>query len=91
MRKDEAKAIRGVWEREPGSNVWWIRYRDASGKLRREKVGRKGDAIDLLNKRRNDRRVGVKMASAKGGDPTDWPVDIRVREYPKTATVGGAR
>jgi integrase len=61
MRKDEAKAIRGVWEREPGSNVWWIRYRDASGKLRREKVGRKGDAIDLLNKRRNDRRVGVKM------------------------------
>ena len=33
----------------------------------------------------------VKMASAKGGDPTDWPVDIRVREYPKTATVGGAR
>ncbi len=61
MRKDEAKAIRGVWERIPGSNVWWIRYRDVNGKLRREKVGRKGDAVDLLNKRRNERRVGVKM------------------------------
>jgi hypothetical protein len=61
MRKDEAKAIRGVWERIPGSNVWWVRYRDANGKLRREKVGRKGDAVDLLNKRRNERRVGVKM------------------------------
>jgi site-specific recombinase XerD len=50
-----------VWERIPGSIVWWIRYRDADGKLRREKVGRKGDAIDLLNKRRNERRVGLKM------------------------------
>jgi hypothetical protein len=25
MRKDEAKAIRGVWERIPGSNVWCVR------------------------------------------------------------------
>ena len=61
MGNDEPKAIRGLWERIPGSNVWWIRYRDANGRLRREKVGRKGDALDLLNKRRNDRRVGVKM------------------------------
>lgn len=61
MRKDKAKAIRGVWERIQGSNVWWIRFRDADGKLRREKVGRKADAIELLNKRRNERRVGVKM------------------------------
>jgi hypothetical protein len=36
--KREAKA-RGVWEREPGSGVYWIRFRDADGKLRREKVG----------------------------------------------------
>ncbi|MGO9338020.1 MAG: tyrosine-type recombinase/integrase [Terracidiphilus sp.] len=59
--KQQPEKIRGVWEREPGSNVWWIRYRDALGKLRREKVGRRGDAIDLLNKRRNERRVGVKL------------------------------
>lgn len=61
MRRIEEKPIRGVWERVPGSNVWWIRYRDADGKLRREKVGRKSDAIDLLNKRRNERRVGAKL------------------------------
>ena len=24
----------------------------------------------------------LKLADAKGGDPTEWPVDIRVREYP---------
>ena len=43
------------------SGVFWIRFRDADGKLHREKIGRKGDAIDLLNKRRNERRVGKKM------------------------------
>jgi hypothetical protein len=59
--KGDSAPLRGLWEREPGSGVWWIRYRDADGKLHREKVGRKSDAEALLNKRRNDRRVGKKM------------------------------
>ncbi len=53
--------MRGIWEREPESGVWWIRYRDADHILRREKVGRKSDAVALLEKRRNERRVGTKM------------------------------
>lgn len=40
---------------------WWVRYRDVNGRLKQEKVGRRGDAIDLLNKRRNERRIGVKL------------------------------
>lgn len=32
---------RGVWERIPGSGIWWIHYVDAEGKRRREKVGAK--------------------------------------------------
>jgi site-specific recombinase XerD len=59
-RKRDVK-VRGVWEREPGSDVWWIRYRDKSGKLHREKAGRKSDAIALLNKRRNEIRIGAKL------------------------------
>jgi hypothetical protein len=59
-RKDEVK-VRGVWEREPGSGVWWIRYRDKSGKLHREKDGRKSDATALLNNRHNEIRVGAKL------------------------------
>jgi integrase len=58
--KEETK-VRGVWERIPGSGAWWIRYRDADGKLRREKAGRKGDAINLFRKRTEERRVGVKL------------------------------
>src|SRR5690349_19443064 len=58
---EREKPPRGIWEREAGSGVWWIRYRDATGKLHREVVGRKSDAEALLNKRRNERRVGKKM------------------------------
>jgi integrase len=58
-RKTTAKAT-GVWEKEPGSNIWWIRYR-AEGVLKREKVGRKGDAISLYQKRKSELRVGIKL------------------------------
>jgi hypothetical protein len=34
----------GVYEKEPGSGVWWVRFK--SNKVtRREKIGRRGDAI----------------------------------------------
>ncbi len=56
----QRKVVRGVWEREPGSNVWWIRYR-VEGVLKREKVGTHGAAKDLLVKRKNEIREGVKM------------------------------
>jgi integrase len=52
--------IRGLWEREPGSDIWWIRYR-VDGVLKREKVGAWGAAKDLLNKRKNEIREGIKM------------------------------
>ena len=66
-RKTTAKAT-GVWEKEQGSGVWWIRYR-AEGKLKREKVGRKSDAIALYQQRKAELRAGVKLPSnlrAKG-------------------------
>jgi hypothetical protein len=58
-RKTAAKAT-GVWERDPGSNIWWIRYR-AHGVLKREKVGRKSDAVALYQKRKSELRAGIKL------------------------------
>jgi integrase len=58
-RRPVAKAT-GVWEKVPGSGVWWIRYR-AEGKLKREKVGRRSDAIDLYRIRKSDVRAGIKL------------------------------
>jgi integrase len=60
MPRRAAVKAHGVWEKEPGSNIWWIRYR-VDGVLKREKVGRKSDAIDLYRKRKADYRAGIKL------------------------------
>jgi len=56
----QRKSVRGVWERELGSDIWWIRYR-VDGVLKREKVGTHGAAKELLIKRKNEIREGIKM------------------------------
>ncbi len=58
-RKDQSR-VTGVWEKVRDSSVWWIRYR-VDGKLKREKVGRKGDAIALYQLRKSQTRAGKKL------------------------------
>lgn len=58
--KYQAKT-RGVYEKVPGSGIWWIRYVDAQGRYRREKAGTKGNAKDLYTKRKNEALVGKKL------------------------------
>jgi integrase len=58
-RRSSAKVI-GVWEKVPGSGIWWVRYRE-NGVLHREKVGRKSDAIALYQKRKTNIRAGAKL------------------------------
>ncbi len=45
---------RGVFERPPGSGVWWIRYADENGRIHREAVGRKALALKAYQKRKNE-------------------------------------
>ena len=52
---------RGVFEKEPGSGKWWVRFVDASGRYRREKAGTKSNAIDLVDKRRTEALQGKKL------------------------------
>lgn len=60
MEKRPAK-VRGVYERDSGSGIWWVFY-----KLRlvhkREKVGRRGDAVALYQRRKTELRAGAKLA-----------------------------
>ena len=44
----------------PSSNVWWIRFK-INGVEHREKVGRRGDAIELYKIRKAGILRGVKM------------------------------
>lgn len=59
--KSKRKEARGIYEKLIGSDVWWIRYADASGKIRQEKVGKKGAAIKLYQKRKTEVLQGKKL------------------------------
>jgi integrase len=56
-----SKKPRGIYEKLSGSNVWWVRYADATGRIRREKVGNKGSAIKLYAKRKTEVMQRVKL------------------------------
>jgi integrase len=55
------KGMKGIFERPAGSNIWWIRFIDASGKERREKAGSKSVAIQLYRKRKQQALEGRKL------------------------------
>ena len=59
--RKSSKKVRGVFERVKGSGVWWIQYFDASGRRRREKAGRRSDAVTLLSKRRTEKLQRKKL------------------------------
>ena len=51
----------GLFEKLPDSEVWWIRYADATGRIRREKAGTKSAAIKLYHKRKTEVLEGKKL------------------------------
>lgn len=55
------RAQRGIFEKQPGSNDWSIRYTDGSGRYRREHVGPFSLAQKLLSKRRAEALQGRKL------------------------------
>jgi len=52
---------RGIFEKQPGSGIWWICYFDQFGKRRREKAGTKSVAIKLYGKRKQQVLEGKKL------------------------------
>ena len=65
------KNVRGVYEKVPGSGVWWVRYADASGRIRREKAGNKGAAITLYRKRKTQVLQGAKLPESLKAKPVE--------------------
>lgn len=55
------KQQRGIYEKVSGSGVYYIRYADASGRIRREKAGLKSAAIKLYQKRKTEVLQGKKL------------------------------
>jgi integrase len=65
-----ASNVPGVVERKKGSGVWWIRWTDFRKKRRWERVGRRSDAITLLEKRRSDSLLRKKLPELYRGATT---------------------
>ncbi len=65
--KDELP--RGVFERPPGSKIYWIRYADSRGVERREKVGpRLSVAVTLYQKRKTEAFESRKLPELRRRD-----------------------
>jgi len=52
---------RGLFEKIPGSGIWWVRYADATSRIRREKAGTKSTALLLYRKRKTEALQGKKL------------------------------
>ena len=65
MAKKEAKKVRGIYEKFPGSGVWWIRYAGPDGRIRREKIGLKAAAFTLYRKRKTEVLQGKKLPETR--------------------------
>ena len=50
----EHKNPRGLYEKEVGSGVWWIRYADGTGRIHREKIGSLNRAKNAYTMRKAD-------------------------------------
>jgi site-specific recombinase XerD len=72
MRKSKSGYPRGVFEKEPGSGVFWIRYQDADGRERKEKVGSLRNAGKLVENRRTDARRGLKLPETLRARPATF-------------------
>jgi hypothetical protein len=59
------KQQRGIFEKVPGSGVWWIRYTDCEGAYHREKVGSKSSATKAYHKRKTEAMEGTKLPSLR--------------------------
>ncbi len=45
---------RGIFEKISDSGIWWVRYADSTGHIRREKAGTKSAAVALYHRRKTE-------------------------------------
>ncbi len=59
--KQAVPKIKGIYEKVPGSGVWWIRFSDSKGKIRRERAGTLSAAKQLYGIRKAAAWQGHKL------------------------------
>jgi hypothetical protein len=64
MPRKTVPKVKGVWEKEPGSGEWWIRYA-YEGRTRKEKAGTRSAAIALYRARKDAIRRDEKFPDTR--------------------------
>jgi integrase len=57
--------VKGIYEREQGTGIWWIRFADPTGRIRREKAGARSAALKLYELRKTQILESRKLPSRK--------------------------
>jgi integrase len=55
------ETMKGVYEKKTGSGIWYVRFADKTGRIRKEKAGTKSAAEKLYFKRKNEVLQGKKL------------------------------
>lgn len=71
MPRKITKKQTGVYEKEPGYGIWWIRFK-SNGVTRREQIGRRGDAIAAYKERKTS-ILRLLAALLLLGSTVKWP------------------
>jgi integrase len=72
-RKRKIEKYKGVYEKYPGSDIWWIRY-TKDGKRVTESIGTHGNAVATIQKRMTEIREGIKLPNRGGRRGTKFSV-----------------
>lgn len=70
---------KGVFEKNRGSKIYWVRYISADGKLHRERIGSREDAVTALASRLDDKSRGRVPTVSKRNPTFSELVDDAVR------------
>lgn len=84
MTDGTKEKTRGVFEKVPGSGIWWIQYYDSQHRRRRERVGKRRKAEQLAEQRRTEARQGIKMPENLRAKPATFAeLGERAKAYSK--------
>jgi len=80
VRRDEPSIRdRGIFERLKGSGIWYVRYKDEHGRLHKEKVGPKGLAKKVYQKRKT--QIAERRFFPEALKPWDPKLADRIDDY----------
>ena len=73
-RKAKEQKHKGVFERDKGTGIWWVRYVDVDGKRKARSIGTFGDAVNFYEGEEGaNQEAHYRSAKHPPGGPVQHP------------------